>query len=100
MDTNEEIELLQQKLADSKREGALGGLGLVWGAIGFGWIAQWYFTSRHIPITAVMLPLIGLGCAMFGSLLAGLFVLGFRTRGFGKLRRSETDRFEQKMFGK
>jgi hypothetical protein len=96
---NEETELLRRKLVNSKREAGFVALGFFWGAMAFGWIAQWYFTGTHLSVVPTALPLIGLGCAFFGALLAGLFVTISQLGRYIGLRRSETVRFEQEMFG-
>jgi apolipoprotein N-acyltransferase len=92
-----EIELLKQQLTQARRDGTLAAMGFLYGAIGFGYLIQWYARLQHWNVESA-LPLLGIGCALSGALWSAVFISLSRARAYLARRRSEKGRLQEYLF--
>ncbi|MEO8803368.1 MAG: hypothetical protein ABI304_00820 [Rudaea sp.] len=95
MDTSQEqqIKSLTRKLKRCRQDASLGTFGFLIGAMGIGFLLQWYVRSIHGNADA-MLPMIGFGCAFGGILYAALLIAISRLRDYFLWKRTETTRMQ------
>ena len=91
-----EIEALRRQLSRARREKDAAWSGFFFGAMGFGYLAQWYLDAHQIRPTSTMIPLIGFAFAGSGLLVAMLFVAVGRLRDFIDWKRREADRLDER----
>lgn len=90
-----EIESLRQKLALERRTSMITERGFLVGAMASAWGLMWYLQAhpQSFHFSVGWLPLIGLGCAMCGWVLAKLSVAAFRLHMHRKWRLAHVQRF-------
>jgi hypothetical protein len=95
MDT--EIEKLRRHCARNREELTATATGFFLGAMGFGYLAQWYFSTHGIALNNSMLPFLCMGCAGAGALMATSLVASSRLRIFVEWRRAENARLRTRL---